>query len=47
MGQVVMFVRDVEGASHKTLSTPQSGETDISQEIGVDEVLIVDLQSGS
>ena len=43
--KVVVFVRDVDGASHKTISSPQKSQTDISLEIGVDEVIIIDLQT--
>jgi len=44
----VMLVRDVEGASHRTLREPQSYDTDISLEdvAEVDKVTIVELAAG-
>ena len=45
--QEVVFVRDVEGSSTRTLANPRSDSSDISNEsvIGVDAVTVIDLQA--
>lgn len=43
----IVFVRDTEGASHRTLKNPRDNSTDISIDtvVGIDEVTIVELQA--
>jgi hypothetical protein len=45
--QEVVFVRDIEGSSTRTLTNPRSDSSDISNEsvIGVDAVTVIDLQA--